>query len=151
MSYPHRFALLLLLWTGVAVSAKDQEAHQIALDGGFASTRDAIIKEVERGDLYREITEAQKQTLFAGLDEIDRRLQTRTGASDEAKKLQQDLNALLLQVAADSKLICRRERGLGSNIPTRICMTVAARKRQEEAMSKDDLRRQLASPNGSGG
>ena len=45
----------------------------------------------------------------------------------------QDLiNTLLTQAREDSRLVCRRERPVGSNRPQNICITVAARRQARE-------------------
>ncbi|HRD72479.1 MAG TPA: hypothetical protein PK027_01485 [Aquimonas sp.] len=147
--------LCLLFSLGCSVaSAKDQEPHQISLDARFDAIRAEIVREVERGDLYREISSAEQTSLFDQLTQLDALIKAGQMADpagrQSAEQLQASINALLARVAEDSKLVCRRERGLGSNIPTRVCMTVAARRRQEEAASKDDVRRQMDSPGGSG-
>lgn len=153
MSIKLSLGLFVCLWAG-ALAAKDDEAHQISLDGGFADTRAAIIREVDRGDLYREMTDAQRKSLFAELDQIAALMGASSSPSqgDQAvlQRLQNSVNALLAQVAEDSKLVCRRERGLGSNIPTRVCQTVAARRRQEAA-AREEISRQQVSPGGLGG
>lgn len=148
MSVRLSLGFFVCMWAG-ALAAKDDQAHQVSLDSGFADTRAAIIREVDRGDLYREITDVQRKTLFAELDEIAGLMGASSSPSqgDQAtlQRLQNSVNELLVRVAEDSKLVCRRERGLGSNIPTRVCLTVAARRRQEAA-SQEAMRRQQASP-----
>lgn len=151
-----RIATLCLLFSlgcGVAF-AKSQEPHQISLDARFDAVRAEIVRELERGDLYREISSAEQTSLFDQLTQLDALIKTGQMADpavrQSAESLQASINALLARVAADSKLVCRRERGLGSNIPTRVCMTVAARRRQEAAASEDGIRRQLDSPGGLG-
>ncbi|MCE7031934.1 hypothetical protein LY625_04760 [Lysobacter sp. GX 14042] len=61
----------------------------------------------------------------------------RAGALGQGRKvelfnLQEELNAILDRAAADSRLVCRRERHVGSNRPVNTCATVAERRRLRE-------------------
>lgn len=50
----------------------------------------------------------------------------------ELFNLQEELNAILDQAAEDSRLVCRRERHVGSNLPVNTCATIAERRRLRE-------------------
>ncbi|WP_440138127.1 hypothetical protein [Stenotrophomonas maltophilia] len=50
---------------------------------------------------------------------------------------QQVVNTVLTQAREDSRLICRREKQIGSNRSTTQCMTVAERARQKDKAQRD--------------
>lgn len=50
---------------------------------------------------------------------------------------QQVVNAVLTQAREDSRLICRREKAIGSNLATTQCQTVAERERAKDKAQKD--------------
>ena len=50
----------------------------------------------------------------------------------ELFNLQEELTVILEQAAEDSRVVCRRERPVGSNRPVNICSTVAERRRYRE-------------------
>lgn len=55
---------------------------------------------------------------------------------------QEVVNTVLTQAREDSRLICRREKAIGSNRTTTQCSTVAERARQREAADRDMTRAQ---------
>ncbi|MBS9727203.1 hypothetical protein, partial [Stutzerimonas stutzeri] len=45
-------------------------------------------------------------------------------------------NTILTRARADSRMVCRRERSTGSNMPQSVCMTVAQRRKAQEDSRK---------------
>lgn len=56
---------------------------------------------------------------------------------------QELVNGLLTRAREDSRLVCRREKTVGSNLPVSVCHTVAERRRQSDD-SRDHLVRAQA-------
>lgn len=122
-------------------SSRDAFAPDKGLDmtRSFEEQRQGIIKALDDGKTYREISTQDKQAVRASLDHISYLL--RDGQSverlSETTKVevfneQEKINTLLTQARADSRLICRREKVVGSNRPISHCMTVAERRRARE-------------------
>jgi hypothetical protein len=59
---------------------------------------------------------------------------------------QERLRVLLGQAEEDSRLVCRRERVLGSNMPRNVCMTMGERRRAAEDAQNSIRRGQASGP-----
>ena len=59
---------------------------------------------------------------------------------------QEVVNTVLTRAREDSRLICRREKTIGSNRTVTQCATVAQRARQREAADRDMIRAQRGGP-----
>ncbi|WP_299006818.1 hypothetical protein [uncultured Caulobacter sp.] len=59
---------------------------------------------------------------------------------------QEIVNTVLTQAREDSRLICRREKAIGSNMPQTQCMTVAERARRKEHSQGEMQRLQRIGP-----
>lgn len=138
-------ALLLLLAGGFAEAAQSQKDVKFS-PSRFSEQRGDIIEALE-GDRYREISEDAKQQVLQALDRMQARLDgvqsvEQLNADDKVAVFndQELINTLLTSAAADSQLICRREKTLGSNMRSNACMTVAERRRRQEE-SQEQLRK----------
>jgi len=49
---------------------------------------------------------------------------------------QEVINTIMTRAHADSRMVCRRERTTGSNMPQSVCLTVAQRRKAEEDSRK---------------
>ncbi|TFZ43776.1 hypothetical protein E5C33_16965 [Stenotrophomonas maltophilia] len=49
---------------------------------------------------------------------------------------QEVINTIMTRAHADSRMVCRRERSTGSNMPQSVCLTVAQRRRAQEDSRK---------------
>ncbi|MCK7595587.1 hypothetical protein [Pseudomarimonas salicorniae] len=128
------------LSAGLATAADDRKhSHYIFSPSHFEAQREAIIEDM-RGRTYRELSDEDRDTVLAALErmaghpagvsrfeELDKRVQTTVFNDQEL------VNNLLTQAAADSRLICKREKFVGSHRTTNICLTVAERRRLTEA------------------
>lgn len=110
------------------------------LSRSFEAQRDAILKALDDGETYSEIAPQDLQTVKESLARISSLLEGSEGVDrlPEATRVrvfneQEQVNTLLGQAHADSRMICRRERATGSNRPTNTCMTVAQRRRARDA------------------
>lgn len=95
-----------------------------------------IEKDLNDGETYSEISVDQRSRVREALGRMRGIVERNEGqgALSEANRKdlfndQQVVNTVLTQAREDSRLICRRERVVGSNMPQTQCMTVAQRER----------------------
>ncbi|ALJ29124.1 hypothetical protein [Stenotrophomonas acidaminiphila] len=104
----------------------------------YAEQRLRIMNDLQGGEVYSEISAENRMRVVDALGRIDALLGKGGHASlPDKDKIEvfndQDLiNTLLTQAREDSRLVCRRERPVGSNRPQNICITVAARRQARE-------------------
>ncbi|WP_406234952.1 hypothetical protein ACI703_04510 [Isoptericola jiangsuensis] len=132
---------ITLAFTAHARADKD---GRVALDATapVAEQIDAIEKAM-RSDNYSEISLEQKSEVQQALGRIrlkmgDHQRVDELGAEARVEILndQEKVNTILTKARADSRLVCRRERTIGSNMPQQVCMTVAQRRQSEDASRK---------------
>lgn len=103
----------------------------------------ASIEKAMSSDNYSEISMEQKSTVQQALG----RIRLKMGDHQRVEELnpqarvdifndQEIVNTILTQARDDSRMVCRRERSTGSNMPQRVCMTVAQRREALEAARK---------------
>lgn len=104
----------------------------------FAQQRDRILADLSAGKIYNEIKPRDRAKVLDALKRIGLVLDPESGKRvTEPDRLQafndQELvNEILTQAKDDSRLICRRERLVGSNRPQNICISVAQRREARE-------------------
>ena len=133
MRIPAILFLSMLFATGAQAGEElDKTAVQFSIPAGnleaqqktiLADMSDIEYKEMSNED--RKIVREQMQAIIDG---------ALTGAA--AVAAQDEINELLKQGFADSKLVCTRHKETGSVRITRVCMTAAAKKRQHEATQR---------------
>ena len=133
------FAGLLVATSAFAVSAADASGPTIDAGATYQAQRDAILKAFDDGKSYIEISSADKERVRFLIGKLDTLLADKSRLDDldaEAKvnayNAQQEINTLLTRAHADSRLVCKREKLIGSNRPTNTCSTVAERRRARE-------------------
>jgi len=145
----HRMTTLgLALGLGITLAftahARADKDGRVALDATapVAEQIDAIEKAM-RSDNYSEISLEQKSEVQQALGRIRLKMgdhQRVDELSQEARveifNDQEKVNTILTNAHADSRMVCRRERTIGSNLPQRVCMTVAQRRQSEDASRK---------------
>ncbi len=111
----------------------------------FEAQRQAIVKALADGETYSEIPVQDRQTVKESLDRISGLLggaqsvdQLSEAARVEVFNQQERVNTLLTRAREDSRMVCTRERKVGSHRTTNSCMTVADRRRARE-QSQDAL------------
>lgn len=134
-------ALISACLAGGNASAAGKQEHQPLRFSPalFAEQRENIIEDLGDG-IYRELSDADRQRVLEALsrmadkledvsqfDQLDKRDQTTVFNDQEL------INNLLSEAAADSRLICKREKFVGSHRTTNVCLTVAERRRLAEA------------------
>lgn len=127
------FAALIVFPVMSAIAAPATE-KPLTEGKPYAEQRQRIMSDLQGGEVYSEISAENRGRVVDALGRIDRLLgdDGHTNLPDKDKIAvfnDQDLvNTLLTQAREDSRLICRRERPVGSNRPQNICITVAARR-----------------------
>lgn len=144
---PFSAALLALALAGAAV-AKDGHKDVTFDPAKFEAQRETLL-EALNSKTYFEITEDNRDKVIDALNRISLQLNGVTSLSEldpqakvEVFNDQQLVNTLLGKAAEDSRLVCTREKRLGSNMPTTVCHTVAQR-RQMQRQAQDQLRAQF--------
>jgi hypothetical protein len=141
----------MLALAAVTASAKidsgsDGAPTKLNLSGSFEEQRVAIIKDLDGGKVYSEISAKERGDVKDALNRISGALQAPSGVqglTEEQKTKvfndQELVNAILTRAGEDSRLVCTREKVVGSHRPTTQCLTVAERRRMRES-DQDTLR-----------
>ena len=119
------------------------------LSSSFAAQRDAIVTALGDGKTYAEISANDRQRVTASLNRISGLLgdaqsvdQLPQATKVEVFNEQELINTVLTQAREDSRLVCTREKKVGSHRTTNTCKTVAERRRDQEE-SQNALRRNM--------
>ncbi len=118
---------------GLALAAS---AHADKFDPSqFEETRRSIERDLSKGKKYAEIGDSERNNVLRSLDQMSRLLDGKRTLDDMAPEQKVELfnkqelvNQLLTQASEDSRMICERERPVGSRIPVSVCKTVAQRR-----------------------
>jgi hypothetical protein len=128
-----------------AVSAKSAVPVVKADPEAFADQKSAVVQEIEQGEHFKEISDADKAEVFAALDRMAAIMNGRTSLEgiDQADRVklindQELVNALLTKANKDSRIQCKREKRVGSHRTTNTCRTVAEWRRASE-QSREDI------------
>jgi hypothetical protein len=138
--------LFLLLFSGAALAARSQAAPSATADpAGFAGQRAAVEAEMVAGGRFAEITDEARtqvgeafdrmQAVLAGKASLD---ELRQGDRVALINDQELINALLTRAKTDSRMVCKREKRVGSHRLTSTCRSAAEWKRASEK-SREDL------------
>jgi hypothetical protein len=105
----------------------------------FEAQRAAIVEALGDGKTYSEISAEDRNRVTAALDRMSGLLQGVQNVDQlsennrvEVFNEQETVNTVLTQAREDSRLVCSREKKVGSNRTTSSCMTVAERRRARE-------------------
>ena len=137
--------LLLLLLLAAAAGAAEppkeapRETLRVASPAEFAESRALIEQAVRESDQYRDMQDEDRRQLTKALDRMQATLasiasvqelddRTRTQLYND----QELINTVLTQVRDDSRMICKREKKVGTHRITNICVTAGERRRQRE-------------------
>lgn len=123
------FALTLSLFLSfAALAASSKEALQLNIAAGNVPGQIQAIQSAVNEPQYSELTAENKSTLNSQLAALQQGQLDSVGAAEA----QNQINAILKQAFADSRMVCTFEKPLGSNMKQRNCMTVAAKKKQHQ-------------------
>lgn len=143
-----RFSLilgaLLLSFSGSVFSASSDAIQLDMTKGSFPQQQDTILKAINTDVDYSEISANDRALIHKSLTSIADALKdghTFASVTGEVQKqilfAQKAINDALLQAKGDSRMICKREQVLGSNLPKKVCRTAASLKRENEK-ARDD-------------
>ncbi|GHH49609.1 hypothetical protein [[Pseudomonas] boreopolis] len=144
------FVLMLFLGLMASSSAFAQaQKGKLPLDLGkpgpdVAGQIQQIRADLAEGKLYSEIEAAKRAEVVQALDRISATIDRNQGrelskADQVSLSNDQELvNVILTRAKEDSRMVCRRERAIGSNMITSQCMTVAQR-REAQRRSQQDM------------
>lgn len=140
------FLALMVPATAVATINSGGDAFRpekgLDLGASFSAQREAINRALGDGETYSELAPDDVQVVQQSMARISRLLGS-AQSIDQLPELtrveifneQERINTLLVRAHADSRMVCRREKPTGSNRPTNVCLTVAERRRHQEAAS----------------
>lgn len=142
-------ASLLVLFTSAAHATIDSSSKKtpgkqpVDVSLSFENQKRAIETELANGETYSEIASKDRETVNEALRRISGALAGHDGVaglSDAEKSAvfndQELINNILTQANADSRLVCVREKKVGSHRTTTQCATVADRRRAAEESQK---------------
>jgi hypothetical protein len=131
--------LAFFLAGGALAASKSKLSDARIEPSQFSEYRAAVEAELRSGELYREMSVDHRNEVRAILQRMDDTLvgvDTVDTLAPAAKVAlfndQERLRVLLGQAEEDSRMICRREKVVGSNMPKNVCLTVAERRRARE-------------------
>lgn len=136
-------ACCLLLAAGAALAesadAPPRETLRVATPAEFAASRRLIETAVAESAQYRDMQEQDRRDLAKALDRMEATL-GRIRSVEELDKPartqlyndQELINNVLTQVRDDSRMICKREKKVGSHRVTNICITAGERRRRRQ-------------------
>jgi hypothetical protein len=131
----------LVLAPGAAMAAKPELPLQS--DMPFQAQQAKVRADLGGGEVYSEINRDDRAAVIAALDRMSATIgEGSAEALSPADKVavfndQELVNALLTKAGRDSRLVCRREKQVGSNMPTTQCLTAAQRERMRGDGARD--------------
>lgn len=142
------------LLTSAAVHADEASPAGSRFDpASFAQHRANIVEELKVGDLYREISEENRELVLETLDRMGDVLDGVQSIDqlDQEQKValfndQELVNTLLTDARNDSRLICTREHTVGTRFKRVDCATVA--KRRQRSLESQGVLRNMMAPKG---
>ncbi len=142
-------AALALLVSANALASIDsgqrERDERVLLDVNlsFEAQRQAIEADLKDGKTYSELSDKDRVAVNEALDRMETALASAGGVTglDAEQKVrvfndQELVNSILAKAGDDSRLVCRREKQIGSNRITTQCMTALQRARQTEEARK---------------
>ena len=136
-----------------AASGADTAATgQLNVSVPFEKQKEKILADLAEGKVYAEISQTDRIEVRNALNRIGDSLQRAGGvdqlSSDDKVKVINDqelVNTILTRAGEDSRLVCTREKKVGSHRVTTQCQTVAQRRRMREE-SQQELGKNFRQP-----
>lgn len=136
-------ALAIVVISGTAQAKRDEPARldlpANATTAQFAEQRGQIEAAIKDAEAYAELRASDRRQVRESLDRMNGQIEVSgslAALSDADRKAllaqQEDLNAVLKTAHGDSRMVCKREKEIGSNFRRTVCMTVAQRRRMSE-------------------
>ena len=124
---------------GVEPDSQEKEVLRVASPGDFTASRELIEQAVRESEQYRDMQDRDRAELSKALDRMEATLASVTSVEQLDDKTrtqvyndQEMINHVLTQVRDDSRMICKREKKVGSHRTTNICITAGERRRRRE-------------------
>jgi hypothetical protein len=141
----HRIVLFVLfsLTASTAFAATKTSAAALDVNASFSQQKQQIERELGDGKTYAEISSKDRATVREALNRIASKLDMAGGVESLTGQQKADVfndqervNTILTRASEDSRLVCRREKKVGSHRPITECLTVAERHRAYENAQK---------------
>jgi hypothetical protein len=143
------FVSLLILFASTAHATIDSSSRKasgkqpVDVSLSFEDQKRAIETDLADGETYSEIERKDRETVTGALQRISSALANHSGVAglSDAEKAavfndQELINNILTRANEDSRLVCVREKKVGSHRTTTQCATVADRRRASEESQK---------------
>jgi hypothetical protein len=130
-----------------AATASSKPDESFALEpAAIAAKKTDLLKGIEDGKRYRELTRTQREQVLAALDRLaiavgTPEAQRDAGAREQIAADHELVQRVLSQAAYDSRLKCRREKIIGSNRTQATCHTLGELRRERERTQREYDRR----------
>ncbi|HEL3809718.1 TPA: hypothetical protein UMT89_001044 [Stenotrophomonas maltophilia] len=133
--------LALMLSLGLAATAHAKaDKPTVRMDSATPVSEQIRNVETAMGsEAYSEIGLEDKSRVQQALNRIKIKMNGREKVDELAPQERNDVfneqeivNTIMTRAQADSRMICRRERLTGSNMPQSVCLTVAQRRKAQE-------------------
>lgn len=130
-----RKLLLLLLLAAPGVVLAKQSEPPLQAGASFQVQQQKVRADLQGGEVYSEISVEDRARVVEALDRMAQEIGEGSAEALPPEKRarvfndQELVNTVLTKARADSRLVCRREKTIGSNMPTTQCATVAQRER----------------------
>lgn len=141
--YRFAFFILLSLAASAVFAAAKKDAAALDLTASFTQQKEQIERELGDGETYAEISSQDRATVREALNRIASKLdmagsvESLTGQQKaDVFNDQEKINTILTKASEDSRLVCRREKKVGSHREITECLTVAERRRAYENAQK---------------
>jgi hypothetical protein len=141
--YRFVFFILLSLAASTAFAASKKSAAGLDLNAAFTQQKEQIERELGDGETYAEISSQDRAMVREALNRIASKLdmagsvESLTGQQKaDVFNDQEKINTILTKASEDSRLVCRREKKVGSHREITECLTVAERRRAYENAQK---------------
>jgi hypothetical protein len=140
-----RLLALALVAFSFTAQAKRDEAARLELSADattatLAEQRASIEGAIKDTEDYVELRASDRKQVRDAMDQMATQLETAgtlAALSDTDRKAllaqQDEVNAILKTAHGDSRLVCTREKEMGSNFRRSVCLTVAQRRRQADS------------------
>lgn len=136
-----RLLAVALVLLSSAAQAKREDAARLDLPANatlthLAQQREQIEVAIKDADAYGELRASDRKQMRASLDSIAGQIEAAGSLGElaegdrKALMAQQDaVNSVLETAYGDSRIVCKREKEIGSNFRRSVCMSVAQRRR----------------------
>lgn len=134
----HGFLLALTLLLASAAAIADDAVQGLQDKPQFLAMKAEVTQSFDKHeDKYKELTPEDQKKVVDTLDRMNTRWQKADNLAalspndrTEMANDQEVVTTLLTHATAESRLVCERVMPIGSNLPKRVCKTVAQRNRE---------------------